>query len=654
MSVSDPRPVTATYAYDALDRLTGVTAPNLTAIGMTYDAGGRRLSLTDEAGTTGFAYDGLNRLRSETQHPSWPTTTPTLVTQSTYDLNGNRLTLLDPLGRTTTFGYDALNRLTSLTYSDGVTPTVSYTYDAHGNRTGMTDGVGSTSYTYDEQDRLLSVTSPGPKTVGYRYDRDGNRTKVIYPDSTVVTSTFDKASRLTGLLDWASRATSYGYLPDGALETLTHVNGATTQQRYDNARRLTEIWHQQSGTTIGKHTYTVNAIGNRTQLDEVLAQVGGGSVSQTLTYGYDQLSRLTTATTPNDTTTYTYDPVGNRLSRTRGGTTTSYAYDRADRVTSAGGVSYTVNANGNLTARGGDSFGYDQANRLTSVTVGGTTSGYTYDGDGKRTSKTTGGTTTSFVYDVNAGLPVLLDDGSRKYVWGLGLAYAVDGGGGVDVYHADGLGSVRALTDGTGTVVQTAQTDEFGVSVQAQGNNGQPFGYTGEQQDSETGFVYLRARLYDPAIGRFLQRDPFPGRTMLPLSLNRYSYVENDPVNSVDPTGLDSRIKDASLPCLSLPKSPIDLMFYQEECSDRETESRQISTCHQTLEIVPFRPCISTGISYATKGPSGKVSTEKYLERRWDKGTFETIWKSVLYHIEKACERNVASRVHTEGNESLW
>jgi len=104
-----------------------------------------------------------------------------------------------------------------------------------------------------------------------------------------------------------------------------------------------------------------------------------------------------------------------------------------------------------------------QANRLISATVGGGTS--TYDGDGKRTSKTVDGVTTSYVYDVAGGLPMLLDDGARKYVWGAGgLAFTVDKGtAAVQVYHTDGLGSVRAITDSTGSVTQTYQTDEFGV-----------------------------------------------------------------------------------------------------------------------------------------------------------------------------------------------
>jgi RHS repeat-associated protein len=266
-----------------------------------------------------------------------------------------------------------------------------------------------------------------------------------------------------------------------------------------------------------------------------------GSRLLTLDYQYDRLYRLTSATFPSGgTTTYGYDPVGNRSSMVRGGNTTNYSYDRADRITTAGAVSYTVNANGNVTLRGTDAFTYDQANRLKSATIGGGTSTYAYDGDGKRASRTpTGGSTVSYAHDVNRSLPVVLDDGARKYVWGLGLAYSVDITGGViGVYHADGLGSVRAVTDSTGSVVQTYQADEFGVATLTQGTSAQPFSYTGEQRDAESGFVHLRTRMYDPSIGRFLSRDPTAGSPEQPLSLNRYSYAFNSPLTLADPGGL--------------------------------------------------------------------------------------------------------------------
>jgi YD repeat-containing protein len=124
------------------------------------------------------------------------------------------------------------------------------------------------------------------------------------------------------------------------------------------------------------------------------------------------------------------------------GSQTGCTYDRADRIQSAGSTSYTVDANGNLTNRGGDTFAYDQANRLKTATIGGTTSSYSYDGDGKRSSKTVSGQTTGYVYDVGS-LPDVLHDGTLKYVCGVGLAYAVDISGNPLVYHTDGLGSVR-------------------------------------------------------------------------------------------------------------------------------------------------------------------------------------------------------------------
>jgi len=132
--------------------------------------------------------------------------------------------------------------------------------------------------------------------------------------------------------------------------------------------------------------------------------VTGGSMTATTSYGYDGLYRLTSVGGTGGTTSYEYDPVGNRQSMTRG-SQTSYSYDRADRIATAGSVSYTVNANGNLVVRGTDSFGYDQANMLKTASVGGVSSSYGYDGDGKRASKTVGITTTGYVYDVNASLP---------------------------------------------------------------------------------------------------------------------------------------------------------------------------------------------------------------------------------------------------------
>jgi RHS repeat-associated protein len=668
--------ITTEYAYDAAGNLTRMTRAK-------GDAANERV--------TDYASDGRGLVRTETQYPSWPATTPTLVTATSYDPDGNRLTAVDPLAQTTTNGYDALNRLTSISYSDGVTPNVTYGYDGNGNRTSMADGTGSSSYAYDEANRLTSTTTPGPKTIGYRYDLDGDRTKVMYPDATAVTYTFNKGGQLGSLQDWAARSVTYAYWPDGLAKTATNPDGTTAAYAYDNTRRLLDVAHTGStGQYLDRSFYTLNAVGNVTNVNHGIlpAQVarpdglagsngtwtgtyasinevtpndstflasptgpvapnyyevslsdvqapmdltgmkiryriaksgndsgqvtsltvelrqgstviftnifsslpgasgtgwlavtdvltpqqaasitnfndlrlrftpgsaGGGQTRKAqiswaavdlpspadaaaaTAYGYDRLNRLTSSSGPDGAPTYGCDPVGNRTSKVLAGTTTTYSYDRADRMTAAGASSVTVNANGNTTAKGADAFGYDQANRLKTATVGGSGESYIYDGDGTRFSRQLGaGTPIRSVSDVGRNLPVTIDDGTRKYVYGLGLAYAVSGST-AEVYHADRLGTIRALTTG-GTVVATYRTDDWGNLLSQTGSSTQPFVFTGEPRDA-TGLTYLRTRYYNSEAARLMSRDPLRGQIELPATTNRYSYVQGNPVNAVDPSG---------------------------------------------------------------------------------------------------------------------
>lgn len=145
----------------------------------------------------------------------------------------------------------------------------------------------------------------------------------------------------------------------------------------------------------------------------------------------------------------------------------------------------------------------------------------------------------------STGLATLLDDGSRTYVYGLGLAYAVTGTG-IEVYHTDRLGSVRALTDASGAITATYATDAWGVPTAGTGSSDQPFGFTGEPRDG-SGLTYLRSRYYDPELGRFMSRDTWPGVPAAPQTQDRYAYVGNNPVTSSDPSGhfLDTLVDGA-------------------------------------------------------------------------------------------------------------
>ncbi len=195
-------------------------------------------------------------------------------------------------------------------------------------------------------------------------------------------------------------------------------------------------------------------------------------------------------------------------------------------------------------SRGSDRLVYDEAHRLvcyqansTTCTTATATATYTYNGDGLRWTTTTNASTRYWVTGIDT---MVLDDGGYKYVYGLGLAYGVDSLGNTLTQHTDGLGSVRAETDTSGNVVQTYGTDEFGIvdAALTSGTQPTPFQYTGEPRDSETGLVYLRARSYDPAVGRFMQADPLRKSGPGIGGWNRYSYAGNNPVTSVDPSGL--------------------------------------------------------------------------------------------------------------------
>ena len=207
-------------------------------------------------------------------------------------------------------------------------------------------------------------------------------------------------------------------------------------------------------------------------------------------------------------------------------------------MTTLGGSSYgSYDNNGNLTSRGSDAFAWDHENRMTSATVASAQTTYAYNGDGLRQTRTANSVTTTYTWDVAGGLPMLLQDGTNTYVYGAtGMLYFVDGSGNPQYRLTDGLGSTAAMANSGGTVTDTWTYDVFGAVRSHSGSSGTEFTFTGEQNDPN-GLEYLRARYYDPATGRFVSRDRYPAYAFDPTTLNRYGYVNSNPVNLTDPSG---------------------------------------------------------------------------------------------------------------------
>ena len=585
---TDPLGHVTTLAYDPAGNLTSRQDANNHVTGYGYDDANRLMSVTapdpDGAGplqapVTGYAYDTVGNLATRTDANSHVTTygydTANRLTQVTapgsriwtyaYDPDGNVQQVVDANGNATpssgdgqtSYGYDALDRLSSIDYSD-TTPDVSFAYDANGNRTQMTDGAGTESYVYDALDRLTSVIR-GSDVFSYAYDLV-NQVQATYPAQPAVSYAYDDDERLQSVTQSGLQSTySYDAAGNVTQTTLPSGTGVTETRDYDRAGRLTNVASAKSGSTLAGFTISLDAVGNP------LSVVRTGSLAQTQTYGYDAMDRLTgvcfqAGACPGGSDPFvrwSYDGVGNRLTEQRPTGTTSYTYDVADELTQAGSTAYTYDQNGNELSAGSRTFAYDLANRLRSTTLGNTTTIYAYDGDGKRLQASTGPQaqrTTNFLWDVDQALPQLAleRDGNnsvlRGYMYGQ-RRISQTAGSNTSYFLYDGLGSVANLVSPAGSTQWTWSYEPFGVTRTEQKANGnQPdvfMRFAGEYLDP-TGLYHLRARQYDPASGRFDARDP----VTQPLSdpyVAGYVYARDDPTLFLDPSGLSliGSLKDA-------------------------------------------------------------------------------------------------------------
>jgi RHS repeat-associated protein len=281
---------------------------------------------------------------------------------------------------------------------------------------------------------------------------------------------------------------------------------------------------------------------------------GGGAAAETrtITYTYDSLYRLITAVYTlkgaGDTGEYfhyTYDDVGNRLTEEKKTSpsglveSTSYTYDDANRMLTAGGVTYEWDNNGNLLNDGVNTYTYNHANRLTMVDGPSSMVSFTYNGLGDRLSETINGVTTIFTLDLNTGLTQVLSDGVHVYLYGLGRIAQIAGSDSV-YFLGDALGSVRQLADGQGTVILARAYEPYGSVLSTAGEDATKYGFTGEWQ--ENGLVFLRARYYNTDNGIMVKKDPWIGIEKLPITGNKWNYAYANPIKYFDKSGLSPTV----------------------------------------------------------------------------------------------------------------
>ncbi len=524
-----------------------------------YDANGNLTALTDERGnatgataadfTTRMQYDPANRLTAVTNPASG-------TTRFGYNSRGLRTSVTAPSGKVGTLSYNGLGLLTQVAYSDG-TPSVHYAYNTAGQRTRMTDALGSVAYTYDSSHRVTSAArtyATGASPVAsdrfdYTYDPRGLLASRTFPGQQTDYYTYDAAGRFStlrrGSETSAINVASATYDAASGQVNLTRRGGVVETRSFDRLGRPSAIAITRAGQPILTQSVQRDANGNVTGLQD--------NKSGPHTYTYDHANRLTgicdAASCPSgNTIDYTYDSVGNRVREVRPGQATNWVYDAANlmrqRTGHLGAATFGYDADGNRVSYPQGTYTWNAAGRMTKSIISGATTTYAYDGDGRRAWTAVPGTKSGTlnktwnIWDPQTYQLALERDNagavSRRYSYSLGLD-TMSVGSTDYVLATDIQGSIRSVLDTTGVEHIRSVFEPYGRTISSTNlTRNAPrvtLGYTGELLDT-TGLIHLRARQYDPVNGVFLSPDAGGSGSNL-------GYAAGNPFTFHDPMGTD-------------------------------------------------------------------------------------------------------------------
>ena len=547
-SVRNPEGIITNYAFDDVNgNLSNTTIQGTTiSSSATYDNASRVKTVTDPEGKiTKVDYDYNDNVTKETDARNAETT-------YSYDRNDNLLTITDPLQQVTTFGYsDAEDFLLTETFG-GHTKTYDYNQDGslktfvRGNRSfaytydtkGRLETDGQVRLTYDDRNRIATATYQNRVTtyvyddldrmtayeyaangktdrVEYTYDENSNVKTIKYPNNKIVTYAYDALNRMLTVTDWNNRIVAqYDYKLDGRMNFVAYNNGVKTTYAYDNAGRMNGMTTKKStNETLTAYTFGLDNVGNHTseQMTEPLLATGlatlGNKNITNPAYSFNRMSQY-------DDRTFTHDGQGNISTDN----TTTNTFDNYDNLTAVTG-----------------------ANPMTAE----------YDAGGNRRNLNQNNQNTRYILDILGMSKVLMETDESS---GTVQHYYIYGANGLicrlkpdatttHYYHADFRGSIVAMTDANQTITHKYAYDPFGslISKEEPTGDSNPFRYVGQYgviQDA-TNRYFMRARYYDPSVGRFISEDPI-------AAANLYPYAGNNPINGIDPVGLFTSIPGAN------------------------------------------------------------------------------------------------------------
>ncbi|SNT25939.1 RHS repeat-associated core domain-containing protein [Anaerovirgula multivorans] len=518
-----------TYFRDAWGRATRIIDAEEVSTYYQYDYAGNLVMTKDgKNNTTRYSYNSLNLLASIIDP------TNERITYY-YDKEGRRVKEIDRNGKNLYYQYNHDNNLTSRRVEE-TQEIESYYYNKDGTLLAAANNNGIDVFQYTPSGHLKKKARNGKTLLEYTYNKNDNVVKMKALDETTHYD-YDPLGRLQRVREDNGISATYHYNIDDTLSTISYANGINHSYNYDRDKNVISLLHKSpQGEMINNLTYTYDTRGN--QLTKTENQ-------ETTIYTYDEINRLKTVAYPKiGTETFDYDNAGNRTFRQMGQEITTYEYDTRNRLTKSGknGIitTYNYDNNGNLLKEIEENktttYHYDSFNRqIEVVKPDGSYQINHYDAMGHRVGITEKGISHDFVL---SGANIIAEintntGGVTRYTRGHSLVATKDHRGITGYYLHNPHRDIMNLVGDNGEIQNKYQYDAFGNITDHAARIANPFRYAGEQYDQMAEQYYLRARYYNPKIGRFTQEDTFRGD-----GLNLYTYVANNPVRYVDPSGL--------------------------------------------------------------------------------------------------------------------